>query len=61
MCGHSCHCKGKGKYPNSASCIGYNCPCGHCLHVETTVEEQMGWIRKQWQKFIDWVFKGFYK
>jgi hypothetical protein len=21
----------------------------------------INWFKKQWQKFIDWVFKGFYK
>ena len=61
MCGHPCHCKGQGKYVNSASCIGYHCPCIHCLHIETTIGDRMNWIKKQWQKFIDWVFKGFYK
>jgi len=24
-------------------------------------EENMGWIKKQWKKFIDWFFKDFYK
>jgi hypothetical protein len=24
-------------------------------------EENMGWFKKQWQKFIDWIFEGFYK
>jgi hypothetical protein len=22
-------------------------------------EENMGWIKKQWKKFIDWIFDGF--
>jgi len=59
VCGHPCHCKGK--YLNSATCIGYVCDCENCLHVTINVEDTMGWIKKQWQKFIDWVFKGFYK
>jgi hypothetical protein len=23
--------------------------------------KMINWFKKQWQKFIDWVFKGFYK
>jgi hypothetical protein len=61
VCGHPCHCKEKGKYPNSATCIGYGCDCKNCLHIKINVEDTMGWIKKQWQKFIDWFFKGFYK
>jgi hypothetical protein len=53
MCGHSCHCKG--------DCSSGECTCTHCLHTSITLEEAMKWIKKQWQKFIDWVFKGFYK
>jgi len=29
--------------------------------LKINVEDTMGWIKKQWQKFIDWVLKGFYK
>jgi hypothetical protein len=61
VCGHPCHCKGKGKYLNSATCIGYGCDCTNCLHVTINVEDTMSWVKKQWQKFIDWFFKGFYK
>jgi hypothetical protein len=60
-CGHPCHCKGKGRYINSATCNGYgSCKCVSCKH-QPNIGEEMNWIKKQWQKFIDWVFKGFYK
>jgi hypothetical protein len=46
-CDHKCHCK------------GYYCNCkGEPLLL---TEENMGWFKKQWQKFIDWIFEGFYK
>jgi hypothetical protein len=28
--------------------------------VKQFMEKNMGWFRKQWKKFVDWVFKDFY-
>jgi hypothetical protein len=42
---------------------GYNvmfCDICDCSFVNMK-NENMNWIKKQWQKFIDWIFKGFYK
>jgi hypothetical protein len=66
-CGHPCHCKGKGQYLNSCVCIGYNCSCVVCVHVKLLNEENnmikkcIDWVKAQWKKFTDWIFKGFYK
>jgi hypothetical protein len=42
-----------------------NCGCGcdDCTckgEPLLLTEENMGWIKKQWKKFIDWFFKDFY-
>ena len=58
-CEHDCHCQGSGYNADENNC---GCGCLECTcKGEKTMEENMGWIKKQWQKFIDWVFKGFYK
>ena len=52
-CGHDCHC--------SDICqVGNGCGCMYCQHPKIG-ETMINWIKKQWQKFVDWVFKDFYK
>jgi len=63
-CGHRCHCQGVGYNADKKSCDV--CECKFCVCKQksyTLTEEQtmIKWIKKQWQKFIDWVFDGFYK
>jgi len=61
-CGHRCHCYGAGYYLNTLDCE--SCDCNNCFHntIKPLIptEEKMNWIKKQWKKFIDWVFKDFY-
>ena len=60
-CDHRCHCKGSGFNSDTAEC---GCGCNDCTCKGKPLlltEENMGWIKKQWQKFIDWIFEGFYK
>jgi hypothetical protein len=52
-CGHSCHC-------GDICQNGNGCGCGYCVHLNKG-ETMVNWIKKQWQKFVDWVFKDFYK
>jgi len=59
-CSHECHCIGQGFHVSESICDA--CDCLFCNHeINQTKEKNMNWIKKQWQKFIDWVFKGFYK
>ena len=59
-CEHKCHCVGQGYNVSETFCD--ICDCIFCQHeVNQPTEENMNWIKKQWQKFIDWIFKGFYK
>ena len=62
-CGHRCHCIVNGYFVSEVICDN-NCGCLHCLHssdeVKQFMEKNMGWFRKQWKKFVDWVFKDFY-
>ena len=37
------------------------CECNWDAPVKQTGDKMIKWFKKQWQKFIDWVFKGFYK
>jgi hypothetical protein len=37
------------------------CECNWDVSTKKEGETMINWIKKQWQKFIDWVFKGFYK
>ena len=46
-CEHGCHC-------DDTCQVGNGCGCLTCEHPQN-------WFRKQWQKFVDWVFDGFYK
>jgi hypothetical protein len=59
-CGHKCHCVGQGFYVNEDFCD--SCDCLFCVHeINEPVEEKMNWLKKQWKKFVDWLFDGFYK
>ena len=37
------------------------CECDWDISIKQEGETMIKWIKKQWQKFIDWVFDGFYK
>jgi len=57
-CNHRCHC-----LAGMGECTTCKCSkCGCKEEIPTTEEKTMvKWIKKQWQKFIDWIFDGFYK
>jgi hypothetical protein len=60
-CDHKCHCEGSGYFADTSNC---GCGCYYCNckgEPLLLTEENMGWFKKQWQKFIDWIFEGFYK
>jgi len=57
-CNHRCHClSGMGEC-NVCKCSKCSCKGETSLTKEKTMVK---WIKKQWQKFIDWIFDGFYK
>jgi hypothetical protein len=62
-CDHKCHCKGSGFFSDSSECgCGcLDCTCKGVPLILTEEQTMIKWIKKQWQKFIDWVFDGFYK
>ena len=61
-CNHSCHCTGKGHFKSLLVCAFEDkCECTNCEHKTNIGETMIKWIKKQWQKFVDWVFDGFYK
>jgi len=61
-CNHVCHCIGKGNFKSLLVCAFEDrCECTNCEHKTKKGEAMINWIKKQWKKFIDWVFDGFYK
>ena len=64
-CNHKCHCIGSGFYVSSTEC---GCGCFDCTCKGLKILEETNMLKKIWNKikglwnrWVEWMFNGFYK
>ena len=56
ICGHACHCYGKGYYLNSNKCD--SCICDSCTCKPLMLKDEPKKI-SWWQRYVNWLFKEY--
>ena len=54
ICGHGCHCYGKGYNVSTNKCE--SCICDACTHVIKLEKIEKTEKKSWWQKYVDWLF-----
>ena len=53
ICGHACHCYGKGYNLNTNKCD--SCICDHCSCTPLVLKEESKKL-SLWQRYVNWLF-----
>ena len=53
ICGHACHCYGKGYHLNSNKCD--NCICDSCTCKPLVLKDEPKKL-SLWQRYVNWLF-----
>ena len=57
ICGHACHCYGKGYHLNTNKCD--NCICDSCTCKPLVLKDEPKKKLSLWQRYVNWLFKDY--